>query len=210
MKMVNYFFALGAVVLTGCSFNPVGESTFECNRKEKPSEYCRSFKALEKSTNGSLPESRFDKEFKMSEYDRAAGIAPSGANEKREQVTAPAGTVLLPHNSAFTGDTLAGAPVRQAPVVQRAWIKQFTDENDALHGEVIVYKEIKKSKWSGFDATEGGGSVQASYYPHKTQQPQSVPDAERHGSPGQNFSQPESNFEDSVGTATSPAASGDN
>jgi len=39
-------------MLAGCSFNPIGESKFDCNRKENPSEYCRSFKALERSTNG--------------------------------------------------------------------------------------------------------------------------------------------------------------
>jgi hypothetical protein len=40
-----------AAALTGCSFNPIGESKFDCNRKENPSEFCRSFKALVKSTD---------------------------------------------------------------------------------------------------------------------------------------------------------------
>lgn len=211
--MTNMFKILmyaSMLMLAGCSFNPVGESSFECNRKDKPSEYCRSFKALEKSTNGNLPESRFDKEFKMSEYDRATGIAPDSRDEKKVEISTTNSLGLLPHNINQNGDILAGAPVRQAPIIQRAWIKRFTDENDALHGDVIVYKEIKRSKWSGFDMAPNVVVGQSNIYPHKVKESQSTPDDPRHGSPAPNFSQPESNFEESVETATSPAVSGDN
>ena len=50
-------------VLSGCpaAFNPIGSNSYDCNRKQDPSSiYCHSFKAVEASTNGELPPSRFD------------------------------------------------------------------------------------------------------------------------------------------------------
>jgi conjugal transfer pilus assembly protein TraV len=202
-----------ALLLTACSFNPVGESTFDCNRKENPSEYCRSFKALEKSTNGTLPESRFDKEFRMSDYDRANGLAPD-AKKDQPLREAPTGSFAgaLPHNrSAQASELVSGAPVRRAPVIQRVFIKQFVDENDMLQGDVVVYKEVKASKWTGFDAARsalpGGGQL---LYPHKAQDsPVSVVDGNAAPTTqGPAFSQPEGNTEVAGGTAPSPAANG--
>jgi conjugal transfer pilus assembly protein TraV len=73
---------VGAVlVLTGCSsaFNPMGSNSYDCNRKQDPSSpFCHSFKAVEASTNGELPDSRFDTELKFSDYDKATDIAPTG------------------------------------------------------------------------------------------------------------------------------------
>ena len=206
---------LVAATLTACSFNPVGESTFDCNRKENPSEYCRSFKALEKSTNGPLPESRFDKEFRMSDYDRANGLAPDAAPEKSgtNGTAAGAGTysAVLPHNRAAQGtDLVPGAPVRRAPVIQRVFIKQFVDENDMLQGDVVVYKEVKGSKWTGFDATTAAASTGGpAIYPHRTQNSPVVgSEIAPPAGQGPSFSQPDSNAEGTGGTAIPPAANG--
>jgi conjugal transfer pilus assembly protein TraV len=203
-----------ALLTAGCSFNPVGESTFDCNRKENPSEYCRSFKALEKSTDGTLPESRFDKEFRMSDYDRANGLAPDAPAESKA-ANQPSGNaplaLLLPHNrTGQSTDLVPGAPVRRAPVIQRVLIKQFVDENDMLQGDVVVYKEVQASKWTGFDASRaaasGGGQV---VYPHKVQDvPATGGEVASPASQGPGFVQPESNAEGAGGTATPPAVSG--
>lgn len=140
--------------LCGCSFNPIGESTFDCNRKENPSPFCRSFKALVKSTDGPLPESRFDKEFRMSDYDRATGIAPDDLTAASGRSEASAGgAALLPHQQVSSaGDPVAGMPVRKAPVIQRVWIKRFVDENDSLQEDVVVYREVQGPRWTGFEA----------------------------------------------------------
>lgn len=159
-----------AVALAGCSFNPIGDSNFDCNRRDNPSEYCRSFKALEKSTNGPLPESRFDKEFRMSDYDRATGIAPRESAALPSTTTmAPAGATaaVLPHQRAnAAGAPVAGMPVRRAPVVQRIFIKRFVDDNDSLQDDMIVYREVAGPRWTGFDA--GGRDARApGAFPHR-------------------------------------------
>lgn len=203
-----------AMLTAGCSFNPIGESTFDCNRKENPSEYCRSFKALEKSTNGVLPESRFDKEFRMSDYDRANGLAPDAPTETKSGKQIPRGeplSSLLPHNRASQPlEVVPGAPVRRAPVIQRVLIKQFVDENDMLQGDVVVYKEVQASKWTGFDASRAAasGSGQA-IYPHRIHDVPAVGgDVPPAATQGSNFVQPEGNAEVAGGTATPPAVSG--
>jgi hypothetical protein len=71
--------------LSGCSnaFNPIGTNTYDCNRKQDPSSiYCHSFRAVEASTHGELPDSRFDRELKFSQYDKATEIAPVGEGRR--------------------------------------------------------------------------------------------------------------------------------
>jgi len=211
--------AIGAMfVLTGCSslFNPIGESTFDCNRKENPSEYCRSFKAVEKSTSDALPESRFDKEFKMSDYDQATGVAPVvkvvGKDDAKTDAPVQSMKSQLPHNRPVgKSEIVPGAPVRQAPVIQRVYIKSFVDENDMLQGDLIVYKEVQGSKWTGFDAPNSsinvaGGAV----YPHKpknslTSLPE--PSGQMRQSTN-NFAQPDSKSVGKGETVLQPAESG--
>lgn len=219
MKIITTAAAIAVLAtLSACSFNPIGESTFDCNRKENPSEYCRSFKALERSTNGVLPESRFDKEFRMSDYDRANGLAPDGVQEKSsvrsEQLPSLA---ALPHNrgNAQQSELVSGAPVRRAPVIQRTWIKQFVDENDMVQGEQKVYKEVESSRWTGFSSARGalpGVGSGALSYPHKVKEKDSPVAATAEAGAAVNqangFNQPEAPAEGSVGSATPPAASG--
>lgn len=217
MKIITTVAAIAALgILSACSFNPIGESTFDCNRKENPSEYCRSFKALERSTNGVLPESRFDKEFRMSDYDRANGLAPDGPQEKAgSRVEQSSAMVALPHNrgTAQQSELIAGAPVRRAPVIQRTWIKQFVDENDMVQGEQKVYKEVAASRWTGFNLSRGPASAAGSgalSYPHKGQDSPvaATGEAGPAASQANGFNQPEASADGSVGSATPPAASG--
>jgi hypothetical protein len=167
MKRTSQLLPLVAITasLAGCSFNPLGESTFECNRKENPSEYCRSFKALERSTNGPLPESRFDKEFRMSDYDRATGIAP--VNAKGNPAAGMANAARLPHQRFDPArEPVEGMPLRKAAVVQRVFIKRFVDENDSLQDDVVVYREVKGPRWAGFDGADQDMHVPGAY-PHR-------------------------------------------
>jgi len=172
MKISPLIIFSAACLVAGCSFAPVGENTFDCNRKSNPSDYCRSFKSLEKSTNDNLPESRFDKEFHMSDYDKANGIAPNDASENNGSSHQTLG--MLPHNQAGFASSTAGVdamqdiPVRKTPVIQRVWIKRFVDENDMLQGDTIVYKEVQSSKWSGFEGANNSGFAAGAVLPHRS------------------------------------------
>lgn len=171
--------AVAVVTLSGCGIlNPVGEPKFDCNRnQDAKSVYCKSFKSVEASTNGDLPPSRFDKEFNLSDRDRLLRIAPdadvptppqSGSSAQTPsaattQVPSPS-AALLPHQIQ-NAPALAGQPVREGPVVQRTWIKRFRDENDSLVDTLFVYKEIRGTRWSGFDQIANSSSTQT--YPRK-------------------------------------------
>lgn len=195
-----------AAVLAGCSFNPIGESKFDCNRKENPSEYCRSFKALVKSTDGPLPESRFDKEFRMSDYDRATGIAPDAAAAGAGGGFAAARGGRLPHQRMdAVGEAVAGMPIRRAPVVQRVFIKRFVDENDILQDDVIVYREVRSARWSGFDG-KGEAAHAPAAYPHRANNTSPAEADVDAPSPQQtNLAQPGSGIDGAAGSAMSPA-----
>jgi conjugal transfer pilus assembly protein TraV len=197
----------GFLMLSGCSFNPIGESTFDCNRKENPSEYCRSFKAFERSTNGPLPESRFDREFRMSDHDRATGIAPDGSKDQPAQ-SASTGATRLPHERVRgADDAMPGMPIRKAAVVQRALIKRFVDENDSVQENVIVYREVQAPRWAGFAAVNRGNGM-PNAYPHRPK-PNSPAGADSETPPPQqtDLTQPTGRPDGLVGPAMPPAGS---
>jgi hypothetical protein len=161
-------------MLSACSsaFNPIGSNTYDCNRKQDPSSiYCRSFRAVEASTNGELPDTRFDKELQFSVYDKATEIAPV-TNDSQGQLKSGSGEVLttgtasLPHLGQLQIPPQEGAPVRVGPVVQRTWIKQFVDSNDSLIADTVVYREIVPTRWAGFNGGDPG-SAQRGLYPHR-------------------------------------------
>jgi type IV conjugative transfer system lipoprotein TraV len=196
MKKQPLFMAFVLLALQGCSsfFTPVGENKFDCNRRQGGnSEFCRSFKAMNKSTDAPLPESRFDKDLSMSEFDRATGIAPdSPASPKSSNPsnsinltgaskTMQAGTTSKPvvqeskvplviSERSASQNSPIGRPIRVAPVVQRTWIKPFVSGQD-MHGAVLVYREIIPSRWLGFeDSTNSKIKSGASgSYPHFVQ-----------------------------------------
>jgi hypothetical protein len=195
--------AVLAAALAGCSFNPIGESRFDCNRKENPSEFCRSFKALEKSTNGPLPESRFDQAFRMSDYDRATGIAP-GAPAQSDAVPQPSASRLPHQRMAPAADPLAGLPLRRAPVVQRVFIKRFVDDNDSLQDDLVVYREVRGARWTGFEEKTGDARA-AGAYPHRAREAAPVETPDAPPAPATNLAQPDSGIDGAAGSALSPA-----
>lgn len=208
------------LVLQGCAsqMNPVGEVKFDCNRRQDAkSPYCRSFRSVDASTSGEIPQSRFDKDFQMEELDRLIGISPdeeakgeSNANSKPKQ----ARPVVLPHQ-VRQEPPLLGAPVREGPVVQRVWVKRFVDGNDVLTENTVVYKEIRGNRWAGFDGQGSSVIGDQRVYPHRPLEPQPTPaansssgDAQRpQGTPSNEFNQPGSNSEQSE-SAFDPAVSG--
>lgn len=216
----NVFLSLFAsMFIAGCAsqMNPVGETKFDCNRRQdSKSVYCRSFKAVEASTAGEIPPSRYDKEYKLSEFDRMTGIAPDEevTAEPTQQVNVksakPTKPVVLPHQVRQDAP-LAGAPVREGPVIQRVWIKRFVDGRDLLTENTVVYKEIRGTRWAGFDEAQLNLATQMRAYPHKPVEPvASTPrstsaDSRPAGAP--DFIQPASNGEADE-TANSPAESG--
>lgn len=149
---------------TACSFAPVGQSNFDCNRQENAnSPYCRSFKAVLNGANPPLAPTRFDLRANQQEYEKMAGIAPTGEQveqpaPRRSSAIAQTRPQLLPHFGASQEDshgnakrTVEGSPVRQAPVLQRAWIKRHV-EGDTLVDDTEVTWEIAPSKWLGIPA----------------------------------------------------------
>ncbi|OYU42281.1 MAG: hypothetical protein CFE44_24860, partial [Burkholderiales bacterium PBB4] len=160
-------------LLAGCAaqMNPVGEAKFDCNRRQDSrSPHCRSFKSVDASTNGELPNSRFDKEFKVSDLDRLYGIDPDEVVVEKPKST-PA-KAALPHQRR-NEPPLAGSPVREGPVIQRVWIKRFVDGRDLLTENTVVYKEIKGTKWAGFDAVGTDNMADAKTYPRRP--PEAIP-----------------------------------
>lgn len=196
-------------ILQGCGsmMNPIGEAKFDCNRKQDAkSPYCRSFKSVERSTNGDIPPSRFDQTFKMSDLDRMTGIAPDDVYEKDQNKSIDKPT-LLPHQKSAYGQPLAGAPVREGPVIQRVWIKRFVDGSDLLTENTVVYKEIRSTRWHGFDGREDG--ISKNTYPHRLTESVSAEDkpSNQNGQSQMEFSQPgqPTEFAESV---NDPAVSG--
>lgn len=180
---------LASALVAGCTnlLTPMGENTYDCNRKENPaSPYCHSFKSVEASTNGPIPPSRYDETMRLADFDRMTGIAPvprgevpSASTSSYPAGTAPAQTASHGMAAPRPSPSLEGLPVREGPVVQRVWVKRFVDGNDLLIGETVIYKEIIGSHWLGFgrgDAPAGGkpatSTRDGARYPHRPPQPQ--------------------------------------
>ena len=219
IQKIVIFPVLASALLAGCAsqMNPVGETKFDCNRRQdSKSVYCRSFKAVEASTAGEISPSRYDKEYKLSEFDRMTGIAPDDevTVEPTQQFNVkqakPAKPVVLPHQVRQDAP-LVGAPVREGPVIQRVWIKRFVDGRDLLTENTVVYKEIRGTRWAGFDEAQPNLATQIRAYPHKPVEPpapqaqSNSPDSRPAGAP--DFIQPVSNG-DMDETANGPAESG--
>ncbi len=202
--------------LAGCAaqMNPIGEAKFDCNRRQDAkSPYCRSFKSVDAATTPELPESRFDKNFSISELDKLNGIAPDSSSPAEADKRGPAVATLLPHQRRSEPE-LTGAPVREGPVIQRVWIKRFVDGRDVLTENTVVYKEIKPTRWAGFD-TKTISISDTKNYPRRPaeQTPASFQNqaSQAQTPPAQRppeFSQPNSSSSDASESATDPAANG--
>lgn len=207
--------AIALSALAGCAnqMNPIGEAKFDCNRRQDAkSPYCRSFRSVDAATAPELPDSRFDKNFTISELDKLNGIAPDNVQADTEKKTVVAPT-LLPHQR-LPEPELTGAPVREGPVIQRVWIKRFVDGRDVLTENTVVYKEIKPTRWAGFDtktpsvgdtknyprrpAEQTPASLQSQANPSQTPVAQNAPE----------FSQPNSG--EASESVMNPAANGFN
>ena len=179
---------IAVAMLAGCasSFNPIGESKYDCNRKQDPSSfYCRSFSAVEASTNGPLPETRFGTPFRIEDQDARQNIAPTPDGQNPAQAApnqvapgsaapravalpvTPYAAMVLPHQLRMR--PLEGAPVRNGPVVQRVWIKRHVTADDALVESTFVYKETQAPSWAGFRPSVKGAPTDttAASYPRR-------------------------------------------
>jgi conjugal transfer pilus assembly protein TraV len=162
------------LTLSGCStaanvFTPLGENKYDCNRKENPnSPYCHSFRSVEQATGKDVPNTRYDEVMNISKSDELKGIAPDNKatpiNTNRPQ-QGSASSITLGESTALP----VGTPVRVAPIIQRVWIKSFTDKNDMLTSDQVVYKEVVPTHWAGQDVNpirnKAGGFTGA--YPHR-------------------------------------------
>jgi hypothetical protein len=194
LKPISILFPAAVfLALSGCAsvLTPLGSNTYDCNRKENPaSPYCHSFKSVEGSTAGEIPQSRFDETMRLSDLDRMTGIAPPERGHPGAPPSAP-GAQNFPTQGEAVGQSAAspgtppavaarptkplaravpleGLPVREGPVVQRVWIKRFVDDNDLLVSDTMVYKEIIPSHWQGFPHIDGDSSSRGGpSYPHR-------------------------------------------
>ncbi len=158
--------------LTGCAswFTPVGEDTFDCNRRDVPtSAHCRSMRSVDDSTSGSIPPTRYDRKFSMAEVDELNGISQEKTLPNPKTQTASNTTYEAVNASSLRAAVVTGMPVRQGPIIQRVWIQKFTTENDTLVQDTYVYKEVFPTHWSGFSETTAntGEAKSAQVYPHK-------------------------------------------
>jgi hypothetical protein len=56
------------------------------------------------------------------------------------------------------------------------WVKRFVDGSDLLTENTVVYKEIKGTRWAGFDAPGSSPYQDQKIYPRRpAEQPQSAP-----------------------------------
>lgn len=184
-KYVLFSFAsvapIAVALLSGCasSFNPIGESKYDCNRKQDPSSfYCRSFSAVEASTNGALPETRFGTPFRIEDQDARQNIAPTQGGQNSAQLSTNYGVtgtpaaptaavvtpIVLPHQ--VRSAPLEGSPVRNGPVIQRVWIKRHVTADDALVESTIVYKETQAPSWAGFKPATAGARGDSAVAPY--------------------------------------------
>ena len=179
-KTIKYILVLSAILnIYGCSsvaniFNPVGENKYDCNRKENPnSPYCHSFRSVEKATTNDVPDSRYDELMSITETDKLTGIAPTKnyerANGKGEShLIFNSNTQNSDDNKYKKSSSLPkGTPVRVGPIVQRTWIKSFTDKNDMLISDQIVYKEVAPTHWAGQSINKEKKNSNPGIYPHK-------------------------------------------
>ena len=156
-----------ALILTGCGgitnlLTPIGQNTYECNRKENAnSPFCHSFSGAELSTNGELANSRYGREVDMRDMDRLTGIADDGKEVQPGRRDSGA-RALLQEKPA----NLAGRPVREGPLVQRVWVKQFVDDSDMLIGPTILYKEIGPTRWAGYSVNTAA-VADSGVFPHR-------------------------------------------
>ena len=187
--------SVSALVLSACSsmFLPQGSEHYDCNRKENAnSPYCHSFRGAESSTDSSLPKTRYDQSVKMSELDKLQGIEAASTTKTTPATTTSNPTQALPGMARPA--PMDGAPVRDGPVVQRVWIKRHVDENDMLVGDMVVYKEIQPTHWSGFPA--GGSDIKEQnvypHYPSAVSEKPVEPQASQIPSTGSNLVQPTS------------------
>lgn len=172
--------------LAGCAnwFTPVGSDTYDCNRRDDPaSPHCRSMRSVDDSTMGSIPPTRYDRKFSMTEVDELNGISQEknlgtakakelgqGQGQGQSQTQAALSTDSKNTTLRDAGSAvIPGMPVRQGPIVQRVWIQKFKTDNDTLVQDTYVYKEVQATRWSGFN--DGAPNAQepktAAVYPHK-------------------------------------------
>ena len=172
MKKMILITVLGASsFLVGCSFAPIGENKFDCNRKDAPEGYCRNVHAVLESTDGTVPATKYGQKFDIEDYDAAVGYT-DGVVEKKGGKDGKGGVVVvgggLPHNAGVKMERIEGAPVRQAPVIQKVFIKPFVDENDILHEGGVAFKEVQTGKWTGFDRINAANNLAGgNVYPHR-------------------------------------------
>ncbi len=171
--MKNFLFSLVLIQsLTGCAswFTPVGTDTFDCNRRDDPgSPHCRSMRSVDDSTEGTIPSTRYDKKFSMSQVDELNGISQEKNLPSAKAQTQTTAEQRVRKSDRSDSLETAGMPVRMGPVIQRVWIQKFKTDNDTLVQDTYVYREVQGTRWSGFNDSGSpafeGKAVQI--YPHK-------------------------------------------
>lgn len=143
-------------LMTGCSsvLNTASESSFSCPGMPQGIT-CKTPLAVYKSTNGSLPESEFDKPIQ-----RQATPSEKGESPLRGGIPA------LP-TAPIANNEKVVMPVRSEAKVMRIWIAPYTDKNDDLHLPSFLYTEVESRKWNLGEVEFSGNGVAV---PHRVLQ----------------------------------------
>lgn len=160
---------IAILTLSACSvFRPIGQENFDCNGKNSTSPYCKSFKGIDASTRGNIPDTKYDKAFNYTDYDKYMGSYVDTEGKPTQEAESYAKAGVLPHEmiGGATDAPVAGAPVRTAPVIQKIWINRYVDAQDKLHQPVEVYQEVIGSHWSGVKPSRLSTAQQENRYPH--------------------------------------------
>lgn len=154
--------------LFACSvFRPVGQENFNCNGKNSTNPYCRSIKGIDRSTQGNIPDTKFDTAFNYEDYDKYSGDYVDTQGKPTKEATHYAKSGVLPHEIGGSNNApIVGAPVRMAPVVQKIWVNRYVDGQDKLHQPVEVYQEVIGSRWSGVASGQNYQAEDGRAYPH--------------------------------------------
>jgi conjugal transfer pilus assembly protein TraV len=182
---------LVAFGLAGCSvFRPVGQENFDCSGKKSTDPYCRSIRGIDRSTVGSIPDTRFDKPFDYMSYSRYHGDLDDseiGGSDGKRAAKPQSIADRLPHEIWQPGPVIQGAPVRAAPVIQKIWINRYVDSNDKLHQPTEIYQEVVGAQWVGAaaPAKRNASSTGANPYPFKPAKDGTAGDSQTHQAPAQ-------------------------
>ena len=131
-----------ALLVSGCSFNAVGNSEFACPGMPK-GVTCKSPREVYNGTNGDM------------------SVATKSSKNKNKFAGVP---TYVFANQPRSGGSLEPVPVLEQAHVMRIWIAPWVDKNKDLHWPGVVFTQVAPRQWHFGDEEFDGGEIPI---PHK-------------------------------------------